>query len=120
MGRKQPEVIELFDIFKRGSICAKPGEKLIDDVVAEIIEKELHSRRIIGPEGSVVIPAGALASFDCENGTYQVEFEVFKGHDKIVGRGIAYGSIMCYPPKAKDPCEQIAELLDMTIELEKQ
>jgi len=119
---EEPMEYEVYDIFEGGYLCARSGKPFIEDKVRENIEYALKEHGVWEEGMSVVIPAGALAEADCENGVYQYDFEVFNGLDKVVYHGTAYGTLVCYLDeykKSKDICDIYAELNDMTVELHK-
>ncbi len=85
---------ELYDIDERASIYGRDLERVIEENIRYILEREgLYDPRKIG---AIVIPAGGL-HWECSGHTcwYSADFEVFdKSGNKILAYGTATGTMI--------------------------
>jgi hypothetical protein len=83
----------LDDIFDSINFSKKKGCFIdADIVIGSNIECILRREGFWNKKLKIVFPCGAIQDIDAENGSYQWDYEIFDGFDKIVANGTCYGN----------------------------
>ena len=110
----ESRIFEMTDIFEGGYLLRREGEPFIDDVIAKNIKELLVREGVISEDDSVIIPVGAYTVINCDESSYQYDFEVFAPDGNTIKfYGTAYGRCECYEKEGKT----WVELIDMTVEI---